>query len=260
MDERNMAGLKIDLGGNVALVTGAASGLGVTLAQHLARAGATVAVHCNRHAREADALCRDLGNGARSFGADLSDPEQADALFEQVVDAFGRVHTLVNNAGVYVCAPMRKPTAEWLDDWHHTLAVNLTAPGLLCRAAIRHFREHGGGRIVNIASRAAFRGDTKDHLAYAASKGGLVSLTRSIARAFGKEDIKAFVVAPGFIRTPMADEYFKEHGEEGVLSELSLSKMTEPDDIAPAVTFLASGMMDHATGQAIDINAGSYVR
>jgi len=140
------------------------------------------------------------------------------------------------------------------------LQVNLTAAAILCRAAIRHFLNQGGGRIINIASRAAFRGDTPDHLAYAASKGGLISLTRSIARGFGRKGIKAFAVAPGFVRTEMAQEYFDQHGEEGVLAELSLPILTEVSDVAPFVVLLASGLADHATGSTIDINAGSYIR
>jgi NAD(P)-dependent dehydrogenase (short-subunit alcohol dehydrogenase family) len=110
-----------------------------------------------------------------------------------------------------------------------------------------------------MASRAAFRGDTIDYLAYAASKGGMVSLTRSIARGFGKQNIKAFLIAPGFVRTEMAQEFIDFYGEEKTIADLALPKLTEPDDIAPLVVFLASGMADHATGGTFDINAGSYV-
>lgn len=140
------------------------------------------------------------------------------------------------------------------------MAINLTATGLLCRSAIAHFQRIGGGRIVNIASRAAFRGDTPDYLAYAASKAGIVALTRSIARGFGKSEIKAFVVAPGFTRTDMAQAFIDTYGEDFASSDIALKKLTEPSDIAPTVTFLLSGLSDHATGTTIDLNAGSYVR
>jgi len=104
------------------------------------------------------------------------------------------------------------------------------------------------------------RGDTEEYLAYAASKGGLVSITRTIARAYGRENVKAFVVAPGFVRTPMVDEFFQTHGEQTIVNEIALPRLTEPDDVAPTVVFLASGLMDHATGCTVDINAGSHVR
>jgi NAD(P)-dependent dehydrogenase (short-subunit alcohol dehydrogenase family) len=125
--------------------------------------------------------------------------------------------------------------------------------------AIQHFKTRQSGRIINIASRAAFRGDTAEFLAYAASKGGVVSLSRSIARAFGKDGITCFVVAPGWVKTDMAEDSIKEYGEEFILQGNALDRLTEPEDIAPMVTLLASGLADHATGTSIDINAASYV-
>ena len=117
----------------------------------------------------------------------------------------------------------------------------------------------GGGRIVNISSRAAFRGDQPDYLAYAASKAGLVALTRSLARAYGKDGIVAFNVAPGFTRTEMAQDFIDQYGEDYAVSDIALTRLTEPKDIAPTLVFLASGLADHATGATIDINAASYV-
>ncbi|MDF1550812.1 MAG: SDR family NAD(P)-dependent oxidoreductase, partial [Bacteroidales bacterium] len=144
--------------------------------------------------------------------------------------------------------------------WIQTINTNLNSAGLLCKLAISHFLETGGGRIINIVSRAAFRGDTGDYLAYAASKGGLVSLTKTIARSFGKNNIIAFSIAPGFVRTQMAKEFIEKNGEQQILNEISLPELTEAEDVAPTAVFLASGMMDHATGSTIDINAGSYMR
>jgi NAD(P)-dependent dehydrogenase (short-subunit alcohol dehydrogenase family) len=140
------------------------------------------------------------------------------------------------------------------------MAVNLTASGVLAREAVRHFATRGGGRIVFIASRAAFRGDTPEYLAYAASKGGMVSLSRSIARGFGKQGVKSFVIAPGFTRTEMAEEFIARYGEAYAMKDIALDRMTEPRDIAPLVVFLASGLADHCTGTSIDVNAASYVR
>jgi len=155
---------------------------------------------------------------------------------------------------------MDSSETEWLKAWHANIQVNLTSSAILCKKIIDHFlKRNSTGRIINIASRAAFRGGTADHMAYAASKAGLVSLTSTIARAYGKQGIKAFNVAPGFVRTDMAKAAMEKYGKDHVTSDISLERLTEPKDIAPMVTFLASGMADHATGTTIDINAASYV-
>ena len=224
-----------------------------------AASGARVAVHCGRDLDAAQALAAEVGRGAEAFRADLSEAAACTPLWDAVATRFGRVDVLVNNAGVAAGAPLDGDEAAWLQAWSRTMAVNLTAMGLLCRAAIGHFQAHGGGRIINISSRAAFRGDTPDYLAYAASKGGVVALTRSIARGFGKQGITAFDVAPGFTRTEMAAAFIDQYGEAYASSDIALSRLTEPADIAPTLVFLASGLADHATGATIDLNAGSYV-
>ena len=140
------------------------------------------------------------------------------------------------------------------------MVVNLDAAGLLTKLGISHFREQGGGRFVYIASRAAFRGETEEYMAYAASKGGLVSLGRTVARSFGKYNIKSFILAPGFVRTKMADQFISVYGKQRVLEELALKELTEPEDLAPLVALMCSGLMDHATGTTIDMNAGSHIR
>ncbi|HSG27720.1 MAG TPA: SDR family NAD(P)-dependent oxidoreductase, partial [Candidatus Krumholzibacterium sp.] len=236
----------IKLDGVKALVTGASSGIGREIATELAGSGARVAVHFNRGRDEAERLAGTIGNGSRAFGADLADPARASALFEEAAGAFGGLDLLVNNAGIFEPAPVTMDKGEWLDMWQRTISVNLTSTGILCREAIDLFMKSGGGRIVNIASRAAFRGETKEYLPYAASKGGMVSLSRSIARSFGKENIKSFVIAPGFVRTPMCDGVIDE--AEVINGELALGEMTTPQHIAPLVVFIASGRLDHATG------------
>ena len=252
--------MKIDLSGKTALVTGGSRGIGAAIVRRMAEAGARVAIHYGRNREAAEVLAREMGAGAQAFGADLERSDSCGKLWRDVVARFGRVDILVNNAGVAVSAPLEQDEADWLAAWDKTMAVNLTAAGLLCREALAHFGETGEGRIVNIASRAAFRGDQPAYFAYAASKGGLVALTRSIARGFGKAGVTAFTVAPGFTRTEMAQDFIDQYGEDYAISDLALGRLTEPDDVAPTVVFLASGLADHATGATIDINAASYVR
>ena len=252
--------MHIQLSGQTILVTGASRGIGAAIATQLAASGARVAVHYAGARDLAEALASQAGKSAQAFGADLADAAQCARLWSEVEQAFGRIHAVVNNAGIAIESPLSSDGTAWLEHWNTTMAVNLTATGLLCRSAIGHFLHNGGGRIVNIASRAAFRGDTPDYLAYAASKAGVVALTRSIARGFGKAGIQAFVVAPGFTRTDMSQAFIDQYGEDFVTRDLALDRLTEPTDIAPTVAFLLSGHADHATGTSIDINAGSYVR
>ena len=250
--------MKIDLAGRCVLVTGGGRGIGAAISRAFASAGARVLVHYGRDRDAAEAVAQSIGGEA--LQADLADPDAVSSLWQAAVAKAGRIDVLVNNAGVAIGSPPDGDDARWLADWALTQAVNVTAPALLCRAAVAHFREHGGGRIVNITSRAAHRGDTADYLAYASSKAALAALTKSIARAYGRDGVRAFNVAPGFTRTDMAQDFIDQYGEAYATSDLALPNLTEPGDVAPTVVFLASGLADHATGQTIDINAGSYVR
>jgi NAD(P)-dependent dehydrogenase (short-subunit alcohol dehydrogenase family) len=252
--------MHIDLTGKTTLVTGASRGIGRSVAEGLAEAGGTVAAHYNENRVAAEALVEALGRDARAFQADLAETASCERLFREVVDNYGRLDVLVNNAGIALKVPIEATTGEWRDDWDLTMAVNLRAVELLSRLAIGHFQQHGGGQIINVSSRAAFRGDTPEYMTYAASKAGVVALTRSIARAFGKSGVCAFVLAPGFVRTEMAQDFIDEYGEERVTSDLALDRLTEPADLVPLVVLLASGLADHATGATFDVNAGSYVR
>jgi NAD(P)-dependent dehydrogenase (short-subunit alcohol dehydrogenase family) len=206
-------------------------------------------------------LARETGGVA--LQADLSERGAPDTLWDAALDAFGRVDVLVANAGIFEPAPLA--SGDWLDMWEQTQAVNLRAAAALCRRAVLHARERRAAgeagvsvRIITVSSRAAFRGDDEAYWAYAASKGGLVALTKSIARAGG--GVAAFGIAPGFTRTDMAAPSLAEHGEAAIAQGVALDRLTEPDDVAPLVVLLASGLADHATGTTVDVNAASYVR
>jgi 3-oxoacyl-[acyl-carrier protein] reductase len=249
----------IDLHGQRILVTGASRGIGAAIAQHLMAAGATVCLHYHREQALAEALLSENNGGSCIVQADLAQPRECERLFEACVAELGGLEGVVNNAGVAHLSPFAGDNAAWLHAWDHTLSVNLTAAAILSRLAVLHFQQQGGGRILHIASRASFRGDQPDYLAYAASKAGMVALHRSIARGFGKQEIKSFLIAPGFVRTDMAQAFMDEYGEDYALNDIALPQLTEPADLGPMAVLLMSGLADHATGCTIDINAGSYV-
>ena len=251
--------MKIDLTGKNVLITGASRGIGKAIAIALADCGARVGIHYFRNEHHAEEVAEKIGKKASLFKADLEEGIQVNELFHEVIEQFGQIHVLINNAGISIHSEPEGDDMQFVNEWTKTIDINLNAAGYLCKMAINHFQKFQEGRIINISSRAAFRGDTKDYLAYAASKGGIVALTRSIARAYGKQGIKAFNIAPGFVRTDMAQQFIDTYGEDIAVSDLALPKLTEPEDLAPMVAFLAAGMADHATGCTIDINAGSYV-
>lgn len=251
---------KVDLSEQRVLVTGGSKGIGATLVRSLMEAGARTAVHYRSGKKEAEQLVEDFDHtGSQTFHADLELNTQVKDLFDAVIQEFGHLDTLVLNAGVFIPHTINMDDTDWIDVWNKTLQVNLTAAGILTKLALEHFRSRGGGRIIYVGSRAAFRGETQEYLAYAASKGGLTSLARSVARSYGKEGVKAFVVAPGFTRTQMAESFIEAHGEQRVLDEIALNELTKPMDLAPLFLLLCAGLMDHATGTTIDVNAGSYI-
>lgn len=251
--------MEINLADKRILVTGASRGVGNSIARHLLKSGATVALHYNRNREPVEVLKSQFPDRTHLIRADLANIEDTEKLFTESLAALGGLDVLINNAGLVVSMPMTMQRDQWEKAWDLTMDVNLKSVAYLSRLAVGEFAKSGGGRIIMIASRAAFRGDTEDYMAYAASKGGMVAFTRSIARAFGKQGVKAFLIAPGFVRTDMAKDAIELYGEDYVVGGIALDRLTEPDDISPMVVLLASGLSDHATGCTIDINAASYV-
>ena len=247
--------------GEAALVTGASRGIGRAVAVELARGGARVAVHYAARREAAEALARELPGGPHAaFGADLLRPETAPDLVERVVAQLGRLDVLVNNAGIYeMHPPLDTEPRQWLAAWERTLAVNLSSPAHLCFAAARHMVARGGGRIVNISSRGAFRGEP-DAPAYGASKAGLNALSQSLARALAPHGVAVHVVAPGWVETDMAGPHLVGAARDEVTRQSPLGRLGTPEEIARAVAFLAAPGSEYMTGCILDANGASYLR
>ena len=252
--------MKIDLSKRTILVTGANSGIGYAIAKQLLESNASVALHYNSKSDGVKELHKQFPDQSEIFEADFNQSDSVINLFDDILSWKDSLDTLINNAGTSIMNSVDLDDKEWINNWNTIMNINLLATGILSKKALQHFKNNNGGRIINIASRAAFRGDTPDYLAYAASKAGMVALIKSIARGFGKDGITAFSVAPGFTRTAMAQKSIDKYGEDFVVKDIALNQLTEPKDIAPIVTLICSGEFDHGTGSNIDINAGSYVR
>jgi NAD(P)-dependent dehydrogenase (short-subunit alcohol dehydrogenase family) len=240
----------IDLNGKVVLVTGAAGGIGAATVDKVAQLGGAAIAHD----------LREPARGNLRLSGDLREPEAARALWERAWAWRDGIDVLVNCAGIYAPAAVEADFADWTESWRRTLDINLLAPAVLCREAIVSFRGRGGGIIVNIASRAAWRGDDPEYQHYAASKAGVVAMTKTIARHHGREGITAFAIAPGWVETALNKDFFDQFGVEAAAETVPLGEVAQPEDIANTIAFLASGLAKHATGATIDINGASYVR
>lgn len=197
-----------------------------------------------------------------SKDGDLNDPDTPARLWSKALEALdGRIDVLFNNAGVFEENPIARSDADWLASWDRTMQINLTASADLCRRAVLHWQASGAsGRIVNIASRAAHRGDSPAHWHYAASKAGMVAMTKTIARAYAKEGIYAFAICPGFTMTGMAEDYLESRGGDKLLADIPLGKVADPEEIAVMAKFCALDAPPSMTGAVLDVNGASYVR
>lgn len=251
----------MELNGKVVLVTGGSRGIGAAIVRAMVDAGAEVILHYTRNAERATVLAEEVGVAkCHLLRADFMVDAEVRDLWAKAVAWKGKIDVLVNNAGIYEPAAVTDDFGHWQETWRRSLQINLVAAGHLCREAALHFRENGGGIVINVASRAAFRGDDADYMQYAASKGGMVAMNRTIARGFGADNVLAYVLAPGFVRTEMAEDYIARNGAEKIIREIPLGDIAPPEEVANLAVFLASGKARHATGTSIDINGASYVR
>ena len=253
--------MSADFQGKVALVTGGSRGIGRAVAEEFAARGATVVVQFRADRRAADATLAALGAGGHlAVPADLADPEQARSLVERVVGELDRIDVLVNNAGIYERHPVLSTAYEdWRRAWRRTLATNLLGPANLIHAVAPHMVAAGGGRIVNVSSRGAFRGEP-DHPAYGASKAGLNSLGQSMAQALGPHGIYVTTVAPGFVDTDMAAPFLRGPAGDAVRAQSPLNRAATPREVAKVVVFLATPGAESTTGAVVDVNGASYLR
>ena len=231
------------------LITGASRGIGAAAYALLKSAGHRVVGHSSKGSDELVA-------------GDLSDPTAPRNIWDTALaELDGRIDALINNAGIYEAVPDNSDDEEWHRAWSRTLTINLQAAADLSKLAVSHFLDLGTpGRIVNISSRAAFRGDSPQHWHYAASKGALVSMTRTIARGYASEGILCFAVAPGFTVSEMTDEYLAGRGGAKIVADIPLGRVATTDEVAEVIRWLATEAPSSATGTVVDVNGASYVR
>ncbi|WP_156842102.1 SDR family NAD(P)-dependent oxidoreductase [Novosphingobium aquimarinum] len=232
------------------LVTGASRGIGAAAVAALKARDAHVIAQATT-ARDGDTLA-----------ADFADPDAPAQLWQSALDrAGGTIDVLVNNAGVFEAVPLDAGDGDWLAAWERTLAINLTASAQLSRLSVRHWQERGvSGRIVHVASRAGHRGDSPAHWHYAAAKGGMLAMHKTIARAYAKDAIYSFAITPGFTDTAMAGDYLASRGGAALLADIPLGRVAEPEEIASMIVFCALDAPPSMTGATLDANGASYVR
>ena len=243
------------------LVTGASRGIGAAIAREFAAAGDRVAVHYRASSDAAAEVVASLaGDGHVAVGADLADPDAVRSMVDRAAEALGGVDVLVNNAGIFVRHPIAESTyEEWQRAWNDTLAVNLVGAANVAWCAVRHMIATGGGRIVNVSSRGAFRGEP-DQPAYGASKAALIAFGQSLARSLGPHGIAVTTIAPGWTATDMAADTLAGPRGEAIRTESPLGRVATPEEVARAVLYLASPEAELASGAVLDFNGASYLR
>ncbi len=243
------------------LVTGGTRGIGRAIALAFAKRGARVAVLFRSDQVSADKTLAELeGNGHLAFKTDVADAEQVEKAVSDVIETFGSLDIVVNNAGIGVNHPLPTTSYEdWQQAWRQTIDANLIGPANICFCVAKYMIDQGGGRIVNITSRGAFRGEPTK-AAYGASKAGLNSLSQSLAVALAEYKIFVGAVAPGFVNTELTADIL--NGPEGpqIKAQSPFNRVAEPEEVAHAVLFLASDGAEFSTGTILDVNGASYLR
>ena len=251
----------MDFTNKTVLVTGGTRGIGKAIAFAFAKKGARVAVLFRSDQVSADKTLAELeGNTHLALKADVADADQVKKALDAVIESFGRLDIVVNNAGIGIYHPLPTTNYEdWQQAWKQTIDANLIGPANICFCAAKHMIDQGGGRIVNITSRGAFRGEPTK-AAYGASKAGLNSLSQSLAVALGGYKIFVGAVAPGFVNTELTADRLNGPEGEQIKAQSPFNRVAEPEEVAHAVLFLASEGAEFSTGTIIDVNGASYLR
>lgn len=243
------------------LVTGASGGIGRAIAQQFAEHDAQVVVHFNKNERAAKETLESLkGDSHRLAQADLTQPDELPNLVETISRGMGKIDVLINNAGIFEIHPiLDMEYEEWQQIWQKTVATNLLGPANLTFCVAKHMMLHDGGKIVNISSRGAFRGEP-DAPAYGATKAGLNAMSQSLAKALAPHNIFFFVIAPGFVDTDRVSPIL--YGPQGdeIRNQSPLGRVAKPREVAHTALFLASEGSEFLTGCIVDVNGASYLR
>ncbi|HSQ74855.1 MAG TPA: SDR family oxidoreductase [Bacteroidota bacterium] len=245
----------------VVLITGSSRGIGRAAALLFAETGARVAVHYNRNRRSAqETLAMLPGSGHMVFQADLGVTADAQRLVNEVLRQMHRIDVLVNNAGLWVDHPLATTTFEdWVNAWEKTIGTNLMGAAYVAHGAALAMIRQGGGRIINITSRGAFRGEP-DGPAYAASKAGMNAMSQSLAKALAPHNICVFAIAPGWVDTDMAKPLLQGSDGDAIRAQSPMNRVATPEEVARTLLFLGSEGTDALTGCIIDVNCASYLR
>ncbi len=253
--------MEISFNNRIVLITGASRGIGKATAKLFAESGATVIVHYNTNRIAAESVAASLsGDGHSLSQADMSNPGALKKMICDVITQYGRIDILVNNAGIYEEKDMTGiPVEEFLSYWETTIPVNLTGRALLSNLVAREMIRTGGGKIINVTSRGAFRGEP-NAWAYGASKAGLNSTGQSMAKALAMHKIYIYTIAPGFVETDMAAPCLKGDQRAEIEAQSPLNRVAQPIEIAHAILLLAVDGNEYMTGCILDVNGASYLR
>lgn len=245
----------------VVLVTGASRGIGRAIAQAFAKSGAKVVVHYNNNDKKAEETVQKMTGGPHFIlQGDIRDAAAVQSMIQSAVDQAGRIDILVNNAGIYQDHPLAEVTYEtWQQSWNLVIETNLIGAANVSYCTARLMIEQGHGRIVNVSSRGAFRGEPTAP-AYGASKAGMNAMSQSLAKYLAPFNIFVGVVAPGFVQTDMARDHLMGSKGQEIRNQSPLGRVAKPDEVAYAVLFLASEGSQFMTGAIIDVNGASYLR
>ena len=253
-----------DLSGKTILVTGASKGIGAEIVRTLGDAGAHVIAHYRSDRSGVSNACRGIDNARKLLvQADFSRLDDVEALWDAASSWRDRVDVVINNAAVMLWeGGFSEPLASWDETWQRTLHINVLAPARLIRRAVAHFTERGGGIIVTISSWTAQKGVTNpDNIAYGASKAAIHNATQTVARAYARKGVLAYVIAPGVVRTRLSEQFAATQGGESAITEsLAMREWVPPKEIAELAAYLASGQVRHLSGATLDVNGASYIR